>query len=578
MAYDSARHVSVLFGGYILTNNLYFPFNDLWEWNGARWLQRMTNSPMNGWYRDVNGYFRQTYSGNQPVARSRHSMVYDSRRGRMVLFGGETFPDGGVISQTFLNDTWEWDGTRWYFRTTNGPSGRFLQSMAYDSFRGMTVMYGGFPYADRIAHWEWDGNIWIPVNLELQPSLNYNQSEASMVYDTFRHLSFIGPVTDGFRDSFFWSWDGIRWANQTPTFGQELPSVEENAMVYDSYRRRVLLFGGKYSYGRNETLSWDGAGWSSVAESSSTFSASDLLDAAALSAKLAAHSDPVSQLLWNKFSASEQQDVLLGGAAMAGKLAAALNDVLAGTSIYDAQAFSGVTLSEETAILKPLYLQGADLLRFNRLLLEDAFPKEIARSTPVPSTRFKHSMAYDSARHAAVLFGGEINSSPLAVVGNETWELLYIDAPLINEQPASQYRHTSETAIFSVTAAGPGKLTYFWTRDDQFLSDNGRISGSTTPTLTIAALQLSDKGTYRAFVSNECNSTQSFPAILTLEPKLQIFNSSDLTTLIWSDPKAVLEQADDPSGPWTAVPGATPPFSPGAVGSAKFFRINTPAQ
>jgi hypothetical protein len=437
----------------------------------------------------------------------------------------------------------------------------------------MSVMYGGVPYADRIAHWEWDGNTWTPVNLELQPSLNYNQSEASMVYDTFRHLSFVGPVTDGFRDSFFWSWDGIHWANQTPTFAQELPSVEENAMVYDSYRRRVLLFGGRYYYGRNETLSWDGGGWSSVAEASSTFSASDVLDAAALAAKLTKHSDAVSQLLWSKFSATEQQDISVGGASMSGKIAVALNDVLAGPSLYNGQAFSGITLSEETAILKPLYLQGVDLLRFNRLLLEDAFPKEIAKSTPVPSTRFKHSLAYDSLRHAAVLFGGENNPNPLSVVGNETWELLYIDAPLINEQPASQYRRTNETTVFSVTASGPGTLTYFWTKDGQLVSDSDRISGSSTPALTITALKSSDAGSYRAYVVNDCNSTQSFPAILTFEPNLQIFISSDLTALVWSDPKAVLEQADDPGGPWTAVPGVTPPFSPGVFGSARFFRI-----
>jgi hypothetical protein len=140
-------------------------------------------------------------------------------------------------------------------------------------------------------------------------------------------------------------------------------------------------------------------------------------------------------------------------------------------------------------------------------------------------------MAYDSARHAAVLFGGESSPNPLEVVGNETWELLYLDAPLINEQPPSQYRRTNETAVFSVTAAGPGTLSYFWTKDGQFLSDSDRISGSSTPTLTIPALKSSDAGTYRAYVLNDCNSNQSLPAILTFEPNLQIFNSSDLTAL-----------------------------------------------
>jgi hypothetical protein len=571
MAYDSVRHVSVLFGGYVLTNNQFTTFNDLWEWNGVRWLQRMTNSPTAGWTRDVAGYWRPTYAGNQPIGRTEHSMAYDSRRGRMVLFGGETFPEG---FQTVLNDTWEWDGTKWYFRTTNGPSSRFTQSMAYDSFRGITVMYGGFGYNDGTALWEWDGNTWAGLNPEISPSKNYNQSESSMAYDSFRHGSFVGPLTDGFVDSYFWSWDGVHWANQTPNFGQQLSSVEQNTMVYDSYRRRVLLFGGRFYYGKNETLSWDGAGWTPVAESSSSLSVADLLDAPGLAQKLIAHSDPVSQLVWNKLSASAQQNISNGGAALETELAAGLNEVIGGASIFDAQAFRAVAFSEETAILKPLFLQGGDLIRFNRLLLEDAFSQAIARSLPIPSGRFGHAMAYDSLRHAAVVFGGANNPSPVSVVGNETWELLYIDAPLINEQPASQYRKTNEIAVFSVTAAGPGTLSYAWTKDGQFLKDSDRINGSETPTLTIRGVKATDAGSYRTIVSNDCNSTPSLPGILTLQPKLQIFNSSDLTTLVWSDPKAMLEQADNPSGPWTAVPGAASPFSPGGIGTAKFFRIN----
>src|SRR5262245_13885524 len=38
MVYDSARRVTVMFGGQTNLNGI-FPFNDLWEWDGARWTQ-----------------------------------------------------------------------------------------------------------------------------------------------------------------------------------------------------------------------------------------------------------------------------------------------------------------------------------------------------------------------------------------------------------------------------------------------------------------------------------------------------------------------------------------------------------
>jgi hypothetical protein len=48
MVYDSQRRVTVLFGGQT-NHNAIFPFSDLWEWNGARWTQRVQDSVTNGW-------------------------------------------------------------------------------------------------------------------------------------------------------------------------------------------------------------------------------------------------------------------------------------------------------------------------------------------------------------------------------------------------------------------------------------------------------------------------------------------------------------------------------------------------
>src|SRR6185295_11014076 len=77
----------------------------------------------------------------EPSPRLGHAMVYDSARNVVVLFGGRLDPQttSGAISA----ETWEFDGTRWRFRTGDGPLGRFDHAMAYDSDRHVTVLFGG---------------------------------------------------------------------------------------------------------------------------------------------------------------------------------------------------------------------------------------------------------------------------------------------------------------------------------------------------------------------------------------------------------------------------------------------------
>ena len=86
-----------------------------------------------------------------PAPRYFHAMAYDSFRGRTVLSGG----DDGITSP---RDLVEWDGITWTerdaFPCVNYPT------MAYDSARGVTVMFG-YPclYTGSPPYytWEWDG-------------------------------------------------------------------------------------------------------------------------------------------------------------------------------------------------------------------------------------------------------------------------------------------------------------------------------------------------------------------------------------------------------------------------------------
>src|ERR1041384_4804856 len=56
-----------------------------------------------------------------------HAMAYDSARGVTVLFGG--------FAGDYLSDTWEWNGTVWTRRTVTGPPGREYAAMVFDAAR-----------------------------------------------------------------------------------------------------------------------------------------------------------------------------------------------------------------------------------------------------------------------------------------------------------------------------------------------------------------------------------------------------------------------------------------------------------
>jgi hypothetical protein len=118
----------------------------------------------------------------------------------------------------------------------------------------------------------------------------------------------------------------------------------------------------------------------------------DFIDLPGLLKKLRTQSDPVSEYLWNRFSAEDQLTLTsLTSTALQQQttLVATLNQVLKGTSIYQTARFANVKLSAETLALNSARpsATGANLIRLNRLLLEDAYELEIAKR-PLPDSTF----------------------------------------------------------------------------------------------------------------------------------------------------------------------------------------------
>ncbi|MBN1491558.1 MAG: immunoglobulin domain-containing protein [Phycisphaerae bacterium] len=89
--------------------------------------------------------------------------------------------------------------------------------------------------------------------------------------------------------------------------------------------------------------------------------------------------------------------------------------------------------------------------------------------------------------------------------------------PAITLDPVSQEVLVGSPVSFTVAAAGTEPLSYQWQKNSVDLSDDGRISGSTTPTLTINPTQGADSGDYRCVVTNAHGSDTSAVATLTVQ-------------------------------------------------------------
>jgi hypothetical protein len=93
---------------------------------------------------------------------------------------------------------------------------------------------------------------------------------------------------------------------------------------------------------------------------------------------------------------------------------------------------------------------------------------------------------------------------------------------IIGPQPTNLNLYVGQTARFAVSAGGSDPLTYQWQAGPSgsgtysYLSDGGRIAGSSTAALTIAHVQNSDNLDYVATVANAFGSVTSAPANLTI--------------------------------------------------------------
>jgi N-acetylneuraminic acid mutarotase len=450
MVFDSARNKMVLFGGRAASG---YNYEDLWEWD-----------PTTG------AWSEKSNAGSHPSARAQHAMVYEASSGKILLFGGgrsaAPSSDGTSVS-TSLGDTWELDpatATWTALSPATSPSVRHDFGLVWDSTRSKAVLFGGMqidiPGATGVPKqdtWEWDpvAQTWSErTSTGSKPSQRYGHA---MAFDAGRGKVVVfggyDMSTAGVKND-LWDWDATSGAWTQRLTGSEtgVPRARSYAsMIYDVARSRLDLLAGQV--------------------------APDTSDPAAYYSPLGTNDawelDPATLTFSNR-SIAYQAPQARAYHAMAydqatGKVYVfgGVNPMLKGDALTDLWEWDGSTWNKvDTAQSPPGRIDGA--------------------------------MAYDPARRALILFGG--NSWTTGMVANDTWEWSSATRQwtrlTTNGSPDARWGHGMVTdtvrqkvLLFggSGGSGGPGSGNEVWEWDGPTLSWSNRtpLSSSTVPSARV---------------------------------------------------------------------------------------------
>ncbi len=198
---------------------------------------------------------------NAPSARGRFSYAFDSKRKNMIIFGGR-FRTGSSGNYTMYNETWSFNviDDEWTKVQTTGetPIARINSAMVYDEKKDRFIMFGGnssanglnlIPLGDTWVFTPAD-NKWEKIDTPNAPSKRLYHSMAidsaankALVYSGGDENAFLGPFNDDLHalDLDTMIWERIWVGDNSP----ENPKARINSqLIEDKKRGRILLFGG----------------------------------------------------------------------------------------------------------------------------------------------------------------------------------------------------------------------------------------------------------------------------------------------------------------------------------------------
>ena len=97
--------------------------------------------------------------------------------------------------------------------------------------------------------------------------------------------------------------------------------------------------------------------------------------------------------------------------------------------------------------------------------------------------------------------------------------------------PKSQTNYAGSTAMFTATTYGPESMNYQWQKNGTTLVEDGRLSGTTNSTVTIASVSDADAASYSAVVSDSTGSVTTFNAVLTVNNHISIASQPQSQTI-----------------------------------------------
>jgi hypothetical protein len=247
MVYDEARRVVLLFGGKLSLPTSEVFLDDTWQFDSTNWTELRP--------------------ATVPPARGGHAMAYDPIRASTLVIGGVSY-----AGET--RDAWEWDGSDWRQITIGNAA------LAADGAACYDAALGGVLYCREAANLLWDGVSWRtqfvtnpqsgsaiqvvynpvlggPITLlwgvtkrfsrpvgwvDVFAPLSNNPVGYGMACDP---VSGLMVVTGGSANNQPYIQDTlignrIGWTKLVQT----IPGRRDTRMVFDSARRRFVLFGG----------------------------------------------------------------------------------------------------------------------------------------------------------------------------------------------------------------------------------------------------------------------------------------------------------------------------------------------
>ena len=490
-----------------------------------------------------------------PDPRNYAGMVYDSRRKRTVLFGGECYgvnPRSGNanIGYYMSNDTWEWDGQVWLKRNpSNRPPPMKEFGIAYDSARGCTVVFGGLKYAppsytsSTVTYdvWEWNGSDWTqrfstngPPHARTRPSMCFDSARNEVLMIGGNMLS---PEPDGLFYTVrkqLWAWNGIEWTlRSTLPGGENSPQVygDRRSFAFDEKRKTAVLFGG-FGDSQYQVWEWNGTTWNYQ------------------------QPPPSLRIIQSEQSPNAFYDPVRRSI---------------GIPILSNNLFPGGGASVSTLV----YWDGANFTRGNTSLINDLTgTTETDGSLAGPFGENRDLAVFDTHRRCLVWHDTDqfLYSGP-----SHTREMHFSDKVKPVHQPYEVIFAANQTITLRAIHAGRRPLVQQWFKDGSPIFDDAHYSGTATATLSLAGTTAADAGLYTLRATNLFNQTTTAPIRLTLQNDGvgMVVQGAGLV-LSWPGTTGILEFATDLAGPWTPIYGISPPYSVAMDESRRFYRVRYP--